>query len=118
MAAPNLINANTINGRTSVLPVTTTANTILSNSAASGKCLKVNLLIISNLDTSNTVSTNVDIYRNTTPYRIANNVSIPSNASFDVFSNRSFYLEEGDSLRLTASVNSKLEAVCSYEEIV
>jgi hypothetical protein len=29
----------------------------------------------------------------------------------------SIYLEENDSIRLTASTNSALEAVCSYEEI-
>jgi hypothetical protein len=34
----------------------------------------------------------------------------------DVIS-KSIYLEEGDDLRLTASANSDLEAVCSYEEI-
>jgi len=27
------------------------------------------------------------------------------------------YLNEGDSIRLTASANDDLEAVCSYEEI-
>jgi hypothetical protein len=31
--------------------------------------------------------------------------------------NKVIYLEEGDSLRLTASANSYLEAVCSYEEL-
>jgi len=34
----------------------------------------------------------------------------------DVIS-KSIYLEEGDTLRLTASANSDLEAVCSYEII-
>jgi hypothetical protein len=43
-------------------------------------------------------------------------VSIPADATLDVIS-KSIYLEEGDELRLIASANSDLEAVCSYEEI-
>ena len=118
MAGPNLIGATTINGKSSVLAVTTSATAILQNAAASGKCLKVNLLIISNIDGTNSINVTVDMFRNNTAYRIASTVAVPANASFDVFSSRSFYLEEGDSLRLTAATNSKLEAVCSYEEIV
>lgn len=118
MTAPNLISATSIKGKSSVLAVTTSATSILQNDASSGKCLKVNLLIISNIDTANTANITVDMFRSNTAYRIASSVTVPANASFDVFSSKAFYLEEGDSMRLTASANTKLEAVCSYEEIV
>jgi len=58
----------------------------------------------------------VDIVRSGTGYRLASTISVPADATLDIIS-KSVYLEEGDQLRLTASANSDLEAVCSYEEI-
>jgi hypothetical protein len=43
-------------------------------------------------------------------------MTVPAGATLDIISNR-IYLEEGDALRLTASSNSYLEAVASYEDI-
>ena len=116
MAAPNLIAATTIYGKTAVLAVTTSATAIVTNSAASGKVLKVNALYVSNIDASVNYTITMDIYRSSTAYRIGNVISVPAAATLDVIS-KSIYLEEGDTLRLTASANSKLEAVCSYEDI-
>jgi len=116
MAAPNIVNVTTITGKTAVQAVTTSATAIVTNSAASGKVFKVNALYISNVDGANAADINVDIYRSSTAYHVAKTVSVPADATLDVIS-KSIYLEEGDALRLTASVNSDLEAVCSYEEI-
>jgi hypothetical protein len=60
--------------------------------------------------------TPVGLYRSSASisYEIAHTVSVPADATLDVIS-KSIYLEEGDELRLTASANSDLEAVCSYE---
>ena len=45
MAAPNIIGATTINGKTTGANLTTTsATTVLNNASSSGKCLKVNVL--------------------------------------------------------------------------
>ena len=65
---------------------------------------------------TNAATVNVDVYRSSTAYHIAKTITVPADASLDVI-NKAIYLEEGDSLRLTASVNSHLEGVCSYEEI-
>lgn len=116
MAAPNIVNVSTITGKTSVLVVTTSATAIVENTAASGKVFKVNALYVSNVDGASAADVNVDIYRSSTAYHIAKTVSVPADATLDVIS-KSIYLEEGDALRLTASANSDLEAVCSYEEI-
>lgn len=116
MAAPNIVNVATITGKTTVLVVTTTPTAIVTNSAASGKVFKVNALYVSNIDGTNSADVNVDLFRSSTAYRIAYTILVPADATLDVI-NKSIYLEEGDSLRLTASVNSRLEAVCSYEEI-
>ena len=116
MAAPNIVNVATITGKTAVLAVTTSATAIVTNSAASGKVFKVNALYVSNVDGTSVADINVDIFRSSTAYHVAKTVSVPADATLDIIS-KSIYLEEGDSLRLTASANSDLEAVCSYEEI-
>ena len=116
MAAPNLITATTIYGKTSVLAVTTSATAIVTNSAASGKALKINALYVSNVDASVNYTITMDLFRSSTAYRIGYVITVPSASTLDVIS-KAIYLEEGDTLRLTASANSKLEAVCSYEDI-
>ena len=116
MAAPNIVGVTTITGKTAVQAVTTSATAIVTNSAASNKVFKVNALYISNIDGTNNADINVDIFRSSTAYRIAYTITVPADATLDIIS-KSIYLEEGDALRLTASANSRLEAVCSYEEI-
>lgn len=116
MAAPNIVDVTTIIGKTAVQIVGTSASAIVTNSAASGKVLKVNALYVSNVDGTNNAEVNVDIFRSSTAYHIAKTIVVPADATLDVIS-KSIYLEEGDTLRLTANATSDLEAVCSYEEI-
>jgi len=116
MAAPNIVNVSTIIGKTAVQAVTTSATAIVTNSAASNKVFKINALYVSNVDGTNAADITVDIFRSSTAYKIAHTVSVPADSTLDVIS-KSIYLEEGDALRLTASANGDLEAVCSYEEI-
>src|SRR6056300_1283582 len=107
MANPNLLSLTTINAQTAVQAITTSATAIVTNSAASGKVYKVSALYVSNVDGTNSATVNVDIYRSSTAYHVAKTVAVPADATLDVIS-KSLYLLEGDSLRLTASVNSDL----------
>ena len=116
MAAPNIVNVTTITGKSAVQTVTTTPTAIVTNSAASGKVFKVNALYVSNVDGTTSADINVDLFRSSSAYHIAKTITVPADASLDVIT-KAFYLEEGDALRLTASGNSDIEAVCSYEEI-
>jgi len=116
MAAPNIVNVTTIIGKTAVLAVGTSAGAIVSNSAGSGKVLKVNLVTVANVDGTNNSAVTADLYRSSVPYRLASTVTVPADAAL-VLMDRVLYLEEGDSLRLTASTSGDLEAICSYEEI-
>jgi hypothetical protein len=116
MAAPNIVNVATITGKTAVQAIGTSATAIVTNSASSGKVFKVNALYVSNVDGTNAADINVDIFRSSTAYHLAKTITIPSDATLDVIA-KAVYLEEGDTLRLTASAASDLEAVCSYEEI-
>ncbi len=116
MAAPNIVNVSTITGKTAVQAVGTSATAIVTNSASSGKVFKINALYVSNVDGTNNADVTVDLFRSSTAYHIAKTVVVPADASLDVLS-KPIYLEEGDSLRLTANAASDIEAVCSYEEI-
>lgn len=116
MAAPNLISASAIYGKTAVQAVTTSATAIVTNSAASGKVLKINALYVANVDGTSNAEITVDLFRSSVAYKIASTVTVPADGSISVL-DEPIYLEEGDSLRLTANANSDLEAVCSYEDI-
>lgn len=116
MTAPNIVNVATITGKTAVQAIGTTATAIVTNSAGSGKVVKINALYVSNVDGVNNADLTVDLYRSSTAYKIANTVVVPADASLDVIS-KAIYLEEGDTLRLTANATGDLEAICSYEEI-
>ncbi len=116
MAAPNIVNVTTIIGKTAVQQVTTSATAIVTNSSGSNKVFKINALYIANVDGSNAAEISVALHRSSVSYEIAHTIAVPADATLDIIS-KSIYLEEGDELRLTASANSDLEAVCSYEEI-
>ena len=116
MANPNIVNVVTITAKTAVQQVGTSATAIVTNSASSNKVIKVNALYVSNVDGTSNADINVDIYRSSTAYHVAKTIAVPADATLDVIS-KPIYLEEGDTLRLTASASSDLEAVCSYEEI-
>lgn len=119
MAAPNLVNITTVTAKTNGLAITTSAADIVDNPSASGKVFKVNHLTISNVDGVNSADITVDIYKNqTTAYHICKTVAVPADSSFvPIDKNNPVYLEENDSIRCTASANSDLEGVVSYEEL-
>lgn len=122
MAAPNLINATTINGKTTGANLTTTsATSILNNATSSGKCLKINTLNVANYGAS---SANVTINWYSaaslggTAYAIAGNVSVPSGSTLNIIDKTSqYYLEENQSLGATAGTANTLIVTCSYEDI-
>ena len=118
MAAPNIVNVTTIIGRTTVLNVTTSATAIVSNASNSNKVLKINVLNIANINGTSAADITVDIFRGSTASNLLFTVSVPADSTLVAISkDTSIYLEEGDSLRLTASANSFLTGVCSYEDI-
>ena len=118
MAAPNIVNVSTITGKTSVANVSTVAADIVTNSAASSKVFKINSLFISNIDGINSADITASLFRSSVAYPIASTVTVPADATVVLITKDSqIYLEEGDSIRLTASAIGDLVAVCSYEEI-
>ena len=116
MAAPNIVNVSTITAKTAVQAVTTTATDIIANSGSSNTVVKVNTLSIANVNGTSAATITASIYRSSTEYKLAHLISVPAGSTLVVLDKgSSIYLEEGDSLRLTASVNSYLHATASYE---
>lgn len=117
MAAPNIGAFTYMYGNTAVQAVSNSTTAIVSNASSSNQLYKIYSLSVANITTNN-VSVIVDLYRSSTPYRLAGNISIPANSTMVIITkDNGVYLNEGDSLRLTAGSNSSLEAVCSYEVI-
>jgi hypothetical protein len=117
MSNPNIGAFTFMSGNTAVQAVGLTATAIVTNSSASNQLFKVYSLSITNY-TSNNVTTTVDLYRSSTAYRLAANLYIPGSSTIALITkDNGVYLNEGDSLRLTAGTASALEAICSYEVV-
>lgn len=117
MAAPNLISATTITGKTAVVNLTTVTSNVLTNSSGSNTVDKLNNIILSNYSSS-TVGANVVINRSSTTYYLAGNVSIPANSALVLLAKDSqIYLEEGDVLQANVSANTAITVTASYELI-
>ena len=118
MASPNIVGVKSIYGKTNVLQCSTSQVAIVTNTASSNTVVKINSLIIANKQGGSSYDCNVAIYRGSTLYYIASTVSVPADATLvAIAKDANIYLEEGDQLRVWASSNSVLDAVCSYEII-
>jgi hypothetical protein len=123
MAAPNMVNVTSIVGKTAVANLTTTnATLVVENVASSGKVLKINSLIVSNVDGVNNASITISYYSEDniggTATQIANTVLVPADASLVVIDkSTAIYLEEDRSIGATATAANDLKVVCSFEEI-
>lgn len=115
MAAPNLISATSIIGRTTAEWITTTPTAILTNAASSNQVHRVNVLYTTNLGSSDATVT-VDIYRSNVSYKLAAGVPVPVGAPLVILGkDTSIYLEEGDALRISSNTAGVLQFVLSYE---
>ena len=119
MAAPNIISATSILGKTVAAALdTTTTTSLLANSASSNKLLKVNSVIVGNKDGSASATVTISWYNGSTDFYIASTVNVPANSTLVVVGKDSpIYLEEGQSIRGGASANGDLDVIISYEEL-
>lgn len=118
MAAPNIVNVTSIYGKTTGLALTTVSQDVLT--CAANKLLKINSIIVANVDGVTTTSCNVLFYNadNTTSYHLAKTIDVPNDATLVVLGKDApIYLEEGDKIQALAAVNGDLEIIISYEEL-
>jgi hypothetical protein len=121
MAAPNLKSSSTLTsviGKTAVYNCTNTLAAVLSNGAASGKVLKINVIRASNIDTATGINLDVSLYRGTTHTYLCFGVTVPFKSTLIVLSKEDFlYLEEGDAIYAQSSTTAKIDLTITYEDI-
>jgi len=124
MAAPNIVNVSSIIGMTTAVGLSTTdTTTFLSNADASGKVLKINTIIASNIDGTNSSDVTVKYHFSAagagTSFSLAHTITVPADASLVVIGKDSpIYVEENRSLTAEASTSDDIDIICSYEEII
>ena len=117
MANPNIVNVTSIYGGTAVHPLETTFNVFYGNPNGSGRVVKLNTMIVSNISTTAQTCDISYVYGGQS-YKIVNGISIPANSSLTVIDkSTSIYITEGSSLGGVGSAVSALNVVYSYEEI-
>ena len=123
MAAPNLVSPTTITGKSATVNLTTTsATSVLSNAASSGKVLKINSLYVANIDGTSNADITINYYSAAalggTATAICSTVAVPADATLVVIDKDAYiYVEEDRSIGATAGAASDLQIVVSYEEI-
>ena len=118
MAAPNVVNVTSIYGKTMGGTLATSNADMLT--CPTDKLLKVNSIIVSNVDGTANADTTVAFYNadNTNAYHLAKQVTVPSKSTLVVLGKDApIYLEEGDKIQAKASAAGDLEIVVSFEEL-
>jgi hypothetical protein len=118
MANPNLVAVTSIYGNSINGALTTTTTTDLLT-CASDKLIKINSIIIANIDGSNAADVTMGIIKSGgSVVHFASTISVPADATLVLIDkNSSIYLEEGDVLEGGASAASDLTYTISYEEL-
>ena len=119
MAEPNLVNVTSIYGRTANATLGTTATADILT-CPSDKLIKINSIIVSNVDGSNSADVTVYYYNGSAATRaqIASTVTVPAKSTLVVIGKDSpIYLEESDQIEAGASDSGDLVIIISYEEL-
>jgi hypothetical protein len=123
VAAPNIVNVTSIIGKSAVVDLTSTsATSVVSNAASSGKVFKIESLIVANVDGVNAADITINYYSAAalggTATQIVSTVSVPADSSLVVIDRgTSIYLEEDKSIGATAGSANDLKVLISYEDI-
>jgi hypothetical protein len=123
MANPNIVNVTSILGENSSVSLTSTSATaIVSNAAASNKVLKINTLVVANVDGTNAADITINKYSQAalggTAFPIASTISVPADATLIVIDKTTpIYLKENESIGAIAGTASDLVVTCSWEDI-
>ena len=119
MAAPNLVNVSSILGKTMGANISTSAETDILT-CPSDKVLKINSIIVANVDGTNSATVTVHFYDNSASarYNLAHTITVPADTTLVVIGKDSpIYLEESDQIEASASAANDLEMIISYEEL-
>ena len=119
MAAPNIVNVSSILGKTVGASLGLTATTEILT-CPSDKVLKINSIIIANIDGAAAADVTVYFYDSSAAarYGLAYTITVPPDATLVVVGkDNPIYLEESDQIEAGASATGDLQIIISYEEI-
>ena len=123
MANPNIVNVTAIYGNSSQTSLTSTsATSLVSNAASSGKVFKINSITVANVDGSAAADITINVYSAAalggTAFPIVSTISVPADATLIVTDKTTtFYLLENQSIGATAGTANDLVVNASWEEI-
>jgi hypothetical protein len=123
MANPNIAAVAAIYGNTSTTALSSTsATSIVSNAASSGKVYRINSLVVANVDGSSAADITINLYSAAslggTATAIASTISVPADATLIVIDKTTqIYLLEDKSIGAIAGAANDLVVTCSWEEI-
>ena len=114
MAAPNILSATSIYGKSAGFDLGTTTTTTLLT-CASNKLYKIKSIIASNNDGTNAVDVTVN-FNDGTRWTIASTVSVPADSTLVILDHNSpIYLEEGFTIEGGASAANDCDLIIAYE---
>ena len=113
MAAPNIVNVSSILGKTRGQPLTTTTTAGILT-CSSDKVLKINSIIVSNVDGSNSADATIAFYDNdvATTYHLAKTVTVPNDATLIVVGNLLLMLGKHDQMKYMIPRMAILSLLC------
>lgn len=123
MANPNIVNIAAMYGENATVALSSTsATSIVSNAASSGKVYKINSIIVANVDGTSAADITINVYSAAalggTAYPIASTISVPADASLIVVDKTTaIYLKENQSIGAIAGAANDLVVIASWEEI-
>lgn len=123
MANPNVLGVSTILGNTASIALTSTnATQILNNPVSSGKILKLNTLIVTNIAGNTSANVTVNFYSEDDLGGSANAIAylttVPAGSSLVVLDkNTPIYVPENMSLGATAGTSNGVSVIASWEEL-
>tara|TARA_R100001086_G_scaffold85587_1_gene41772 strand:- start:144 stop:500 length:357 start_codon:yes stop_codon:yes gene_type:complete len=117
MATPNIASIATLSGVTIAGAATTSPVDILDVTLE--HTYKVNTIVIANIDGTNSadITLEISVDNGVSYFAFAKTIAVPADSSLSIL-DTPLYFDETDLLRITASANSDLTYVVSYEDIL
>jgi hypothetical protein len=118
MANPNIVNVTSILGKSVQAALGTDLTTEIL-ACPSDKLLKINTIIVANIDGSSAVNISASITKSGgSPLAIASTISLPADSTIVLIDkNNGLYLQEGDNIEAGAAVAGDAVITISYEEL-
>lgn len=123
MANPNILGSTSVIGNNSLTALSTTsATSIISNGASSGKIYRITSLIAANVDGTDAYEVTINHYSAAalggTAYAIVSTLFIPADSAVIILDkNSAVYVKEDQSIGATAATADKIVITASWEEI-